>query len=153
MSKAEIVFGLGVLAFGAFLLEEALKLAYFVEEVPGPGFVPFWLALAIIGIGLALVVRAARSSTLASRRRWPDASGRWRIGVVFVVLFLSLTLLEPLGFLAVSVLFVAIVAFGLGIRSWKILVPVPLLSAIVLYGVFAVWLRVPLPRGILSFLG
>jgi hypothetical protein len=47
----------------------------------------------------------------------------------------------------------AIVIFCLGVRSWRMLASVPLLSAIGLYGIFAVWLRVPLPKGILAFFG
>jgi len=33
------------------------------------------------------------------------------------------------------------------------LAAVPLLSAVGLYAIFAVWLRVPLPKGILAFFG
>ena len=47
----------------------------------------------------------------------------------------------------------AVMVFCLGERSWKIFATVPLLSAIGLYLVFATWLRVPLPKGILTFLG
>ena len=47
----------------------------------------------------------------------------------------------------------AAVVFGLGVRSWRMLASIPLLSAIGLYVIFAVWLRVPLPKGILVFFG
>jgi hypothetical protein len=33
------------------------------------------------------------------------------------------------------------------------LATVPLVSAVALYVIFAVWLRVPLPKGILTFFG
>jgi len=39
------------------------------------------------------------------------------------------------------------------VRSWVTLATVPLGTGIALYMVFAVWLRVPLPKGILEFLG
>jgi len=45
------------------------------------------------------------------------------------------------------------VIYGLGVRSWVTLATVPLGTGIALYMVFAVWLRVPLPKGILEFLG
>jgi hypothetical protein len=58
--------------------------------------------------------------------------------------------LNTLGFLVTTAAFVAVVIFGLGIRSWRMLASVPLLAAIGLYLVFAVWLNVPLPKGLLA---
>ncbi len=154
MNRAETVFGLGILAFGGLLLEESLKLPYFVEEVPGPGFFPFWLSLAIIAFGLALTVRGARSGAGTSEKGdWPDASGWMRIGIMMGALALCLVLLDSAGFLVTAALFVAVATFGLGTRSWQALLPVPLVAAAVLYGVFAVWLKVPLPSGILGLFG
>ena len=60
---------------------------------------------------------------------------------------------EALGFLIVTTIFMAAMIYCLGERSWRVLAMVPPLSAIALYAVFAVWLRVPLPKGILTFIG
>jgi hypothetical protein len=68
-------------------------------------------------------------------------------------LTVAFLLLELLGFLVVTTLFMAVMIFCLGERSWRMLATVPLLSAIALYGVFAVWLRVPLPQGVITFVG
>lgn len=153
MSKGETAFALGVTAFGVGLMEETLKLPYFVEEVPGPGFLPFWLAAAIIALGLALTLRGVRLKPDPSRPElWPDIDGWGRVGIVVVAAVIGLLLLETAGFLVVAALFVGSVAFGLGVRSWRVLATVPLLAALVLHGVFVVGLKVPLPKGILSFL-
>jgi hypothetical protein len=45
----------------------------------------------------------------------------------------------------------AVLVYGLGVRSWWTLVWVPLAAAIGLYVVFAVWLSVPLPKGVFTF--
>ena len=66
-------------------------------------------------------------------------------------LALALLLLDKLGFVIVVTVFMAAVMYSLGVRSWRMLATVPLLAAIGLYVVFAVWLRVPLPRGVLLF--
>jgi len=155
MGKADTVFALGIVASGVFLLEESLKIEYYIEGVPGPGFLPFWLSLVITGIGIALVLRGVRSRPLVPEDggQWPDGFGWRRIAAALVSLLVALLLMESLGFFVVCIVYVATVAFSLGVRSWRILVPVPLLSAIVLYGVFSVWLKVPLPRGILDILG
>ena len=65
----------------------------------------------------------------------------------------SFWLMEPLGFIVVTAVFMAIMVYFLGERSWRIMTLVPVLSAVGLYVVFAVWLRVPLPKGIITFLG
>ena len=66
---------------------------------------------------------------------------------------IAFLVLTKLGFLVTMTLFIAIVIYGLGVRSWVTLATVPLGTGIALYMVFAVWLRVPLPKGILEFLG
>ena len=65
----------------------------------------------------------------------------------------SLVVLEKLGFMVTTTLFMVVVVFGLGVRSRWVLATVPLVSAVMLYVIFAVWLRVPLPKGILAFFG
>ena len=132
-------------------MEESLKLAYFVEETPGPGFLPFWVSAGIIVSGLVLVARSFRLRlSVDDEEHWPDGMGWGRIAIVMVALGAAILLLDLLGFLLMAAIFVAAVAFGLGMRSLRVLIPVPILSALLLNQVFAVWLRVPLPKGILS---
>ena len=155
MRHADAVLAVGIVVFGGGILEETLrKLPYYVGDVPGPGFLPLWLSLPIIALGLMLTVRAVRAGASAGgQAEWPDRGGWQRIAIVLVVLAMGLWLLESLGFFATTVLYVAVVGFGLGMRSWRVLGPVSLLMAIVVYGVFGVWLKVPLPKGIFEFLG
>lgn len=151
MGKAQTVFALLIAAYGAFLLEESLKLPYFVLEVPGPGFLPMWLGVVIIGIGLTLAIQGVRSRSLAAGEgEWPDALGWRRLAVAAVSLVVCLVFMKVLGFFLTCLLYVVIVAFGLGIRSWRVLVTLPLAATVVLHMVFSVWLKVPLPKGLLS---
>lgn len=152
MSKAETIVGVGVLSMGAWLLMGTIKMPYSLEGVPGPGFLPLWLSLALIATGGILTIKGIRPGPLPKTEViWPERIGWRRNGILLCALALSFLLLDLLGFLVTTALFVAAVAFGLGTRSWRILASVPLLTAIVLYGVFAAWLKVPLPRGILAF--
>ena len=154
MNKAETVAGAVFVAIGVLILLEAIKFPYFVEGVPGPGFLPLWISFGIIGAGLVLAVKGIRPGlALQEAIPWPEAAGWRRVGLMFGGLAASLLLLEILGFMVTTTLFMAAVVFGLGVRSWRILASVPLVSAIGLYVIFAVWLRVPLPKGILAFIG
>ena len=134
------------------MLVGTIKMPYSLEGVPGPGFLPLWLSLALMVTGGILTIKGIWPGPLPKTEViWPERIGWRRNGILLCALALSFLLLDLLGFLVTTALFVAAVAFGLGTRSWRILTSVPLLTAIVLYGVFAVWLRVPLPRGLLAF--
>lgn len=151
MNKPEAIAGTVVVLIGAVLLIAANKLPYTVEHIPGPGFLPLWVSFGIIACGAIITFNAARPA-LAAREAvdWPDATG-WRlVGVMLAALAVALLLLETLGFFVVATVFMAAVIFSLGVRSWRMLVTVPLVAAGGLYLVFAVWLRVPLPQGLLS---
>ena len=152
MNKPEAIAGAVVVVIGASLLVAASRLAYLVEGVPGPGFLPLWLSFGVIATGIILTVKALRGRLVAEAIEWPDAAGWRQVGMMLGTLALALLVLEHLGFVLTAMAFMAVIVFSLGVRSWRMLLGVPVLSAAGLYLVFATWLRVPLPQGILTFL-
>lgn len=73
--------------------------------------------------------------------------------VAFVLLlFAALVCFQPLGAVLTIFLFLLISMLILGVRSKVLLVLIPVLMDLFVYLVFKVWLTVPLPVGILSFL-
>lgn len=153
MNKAETAAGGVITAIGALMLFQSLKFAYFLDGVPGPGFLPRWIAGALVCAGLVLTVQGLRPArVLQEAIAWPDRAGWKRLALMFAALAVALVLLDKLGFVVVTTAFMGVLIFGLGVRSWWMLVSVPLVAAIGLYVVFAVWLSVPLPKGIFTFL-
>lgn len=154
MNKAETAAGAVLVGVGAFMLFEAMKMLYMLDAVPGPGFLPRWIAAAIIVTGLVLTLRGIRPGRVVHDViDWPLATGWKRVGLMVVALAIALIVLDKLGFLLTTTAFMLGVIFGLGSRSWQALVLMPLAAAIGLYVVFAVWLSVPLPKGLLNFFG
>jgi len=152
VNKAETVAGLAFAGLGTFVAFESAGYPYLIDGVPGPGFLPRWIAAGLIGAGLMLTAQALRTRAAPLEPiEWPDRRGWRRVALMLGALAVSLVLLDKLGFLVTTTLFVAVVIFGLGVRSWRTLATVPLIAAIGLYTVFAVWLSVPLPKGILGF--
>jgi putative tricarboxylic transport membrane protein len=153
MNKAETAAGLAFVALGVFMLAESFKTPYLLEGVPGPSFLPRWIAIGLLASGAVLSIRAAFPRFAATEKfDWPNARGWSRVGLVLGALAISFLVLDKLGFLVTTALFMVVVIFGLGVRSLLMLVLVPLIAAAGLYTVFAVWLHVPLPKGILGFL-
>jgi hypothetical protein len=152
MNKAETVAGGMFTAIGVLMLLESLKFPYFLDGVPGPGFLPRWIAAGLIGTGAILTVKAIRPDVaLREAIQWPDASGWWRIAIMLGAMAFALLLLDKLGFVIVVTVFMAVVMSCMGVRSWRMLATVPILTAVGLYVVFAVGLQVPLPKGVLVF--
>jgi putative tricarboxylic transport membrane protein len=152
MNKSEVVPGIIVSAIGGAMLIGSRKLAYLQEGVPGPAFLPVWLSICLIIFGIILFIKGIRPGPVQlAEVPWPERTGWRRNGLMIGALAVSFLLFEWLGFVVTTTLFMAVVAFGLGVRSWGMLLSLPLLSAGLLYGIFAVLLRVPLPKGILPF--
>lgn len=152
MNKAETTAGGIVTVVGVLMLLESLKFAYFLDGVPGPGFLPRWVAAGLVCVGLFLTVKGIRPGIAAQKAiAWPDVGAWRRVAVILGALALALLLLEKVGFMIVVTAFMAVVMYSLSVRSWLMLATVPVLTAIGLYVVFAVWLRVPLPQGVLVF--
>jgi putative tricarboxylic transport membrane protein len=151
MNKAETAAGLAFVAGGVFMLLESFKTPYLLDGVPGPAFLPRWIAIGLLTSGAVLTIRAVFSRFPSEKFEWPNARGWSRVVLVLAALAISFLVLDKLGFLVTTTLFMAVVIFGLGVRSRLQLALVPLIAAAGLYTVFAVWLHVPLPKGILGF--
>jgi putative tricarboxylic transport membrane protein len=152
MNKAETAAGAVVVAVGAFMMVESMNMLYMANNVPGPGFLPRLLAIGLIVSGLILTVKGIRPGlTVQEVVDWPNARGWRRVGLMVSALAVALLVLDWLGFLVTTAAFMLVVVYGLGSRSWRTLISMPLVAAIGLYIVFAVWLQVPLPRGIITF--
>lgn len=152
MNRAEVGAGALVLAVGVSLLVAALRFPFFLQSGPGPGLLPVVVAVGILAAGLVLVVKALRGRDTVEAPRWAPPAGWLRVALMLAALSVCFLVLELLGFLVVTTLFMGVMIFCLGERSWRMLATVPPLSAIALYAVFAVWLRVPLPKGIITFI-
>jgi putative tricarboxylic transport membrane protein len=152
MNRVETAAGGVVLAVGLSFLIGASGFPFLLGGIPGPGFLPLLVSFGIIGAGVVIMWNAVRHPAQAAVR-WPPMSGWLRVVLMLVAMAASFLLLEALGFVVVTALFMAVMVYCLGERSWRIFATVPVLSAVGLYIVFAVWLRVPLPKGIITFLG
>jgi hypothetical protein len=58
---------------------------------------------------------------------------------------LYLVLIQPLGFIVVTLLYLPAVMWVLGTRSWKLLTFVPIVVVCVIHFLFGEWLNIPLP--------
>src|SRR3990172_1059664 len=141
MGAAAMLVGLGAVSESLRLAEDTLT------GGPGTRFLPVSLGLIVAVLGGAIALRPAPRRP----REAPASPGaRLRIAATLVGLVLYALVFERLGFLISSSAFVALLLVFYGERRWPVVLVVAVGAAVATYAVFARWLGVPLPPGILD---
>lgn len=149
MRRADQVGGLALLVFGIWYAAVALQYPYRSATGPGSGFLPFWLGVAMAALAVLLLVRASRSRDAGAD--WlPRGPGRRRLLLVLGITILFVAGLKAVGMLLGTALFLLAVLRGVERHAWSSALAIAVGIAILNYLVFAYWLRVPLPVGVLG---
>jgi putative tricarboxylic transport membrane protein len=142
----DLVSGLFWLAVAIFAAVQGLSLKLGSLDRPGPGFFPFWGGVVLGVLSVVLIVRGFRRAGPSPPIR-PES---WKPVVVVGALLAYLLLLEPLGFVAVTFLFLLIL-FRLERRGWAVSAASAAVGTLASYALFQVWLRTQLPIGPFGF--
>jgi putative tricarboxylic transport membrane protein len=144
----ERVMGVGAAVVGLLAVSEALRLT---EDTmtggPGPRFLPVSLGVVVAVLGAAVAVRPSADRPRSASTGWVE---RLRISATVVGLVFYAVVFERLGFLIASAAFMALLLILYGERRWLVVLAVAVGAAGATYAVFAWWLGVPLPPGLLG---
>ena len=134
-----------LLVVAAIYLTLAVRLPFGTAARPGAGFYPVIVAIFAVGVALAATAGAFRGARGPEAvELTPDARRRVAISVAALIVFCLV--LPWIGYPAAAFGFVAVVLRYLGAR-WTTALLAGVLSSAGSYGIFAVLLDVPLPRG------
>jgi putative tricarboxylic transport membrane protein len=143
-SAAFFVIGLAI-AFGAL----RYKLGIF--SAPDSGLMPFLVGTAIsllAGIGFVHATLEKRKGAgwtpLLQKLRWE------RVLIVLAALVAYILFVKTLGFLLCTALFIGFLLKTIVPQRWSLVFAVALITALASYGIFEVWLKAQLPKGILG---
>ena len=136
-----------LLVFAAGFLWEASRYPFGTLGAPGPGFLPVTLGTAYAVLSVVLLNRPGRpvESVLP-----PDRTASVRILTTLLAITFAIILLDRLGFLVTGTLLMLVLLLVLDRRPVRAVLLAPV-SVVLVYAVFKIWLRVPLPSGVLSF--
>lgn len=70
---------------------------------------------------------------------------------IFAMILVYITVLEVIGYVILTALFIIASSRFLGYKNWKVLLPTAILFAVISYSVFNYGLAIRLPAGILPF--
>jgi putative tricarboxylic transport membrane protein len=147
--EIDIVTGTILAVAGAYILFVSLRLEFYADGVPGPGFFPSMLAIALIVSGVLLIVTRLRMTReQAGPFELPTRSQARRSLGLWVAVLVATLLIEVVGFVVAMLLLVAVTLLGIegrrGIPTILTIILTPLLA----YLLFAQLLQVPLPSGL-----
>jgi putative tricarboxylic transport membrane protein len=146
MVSRDVVVAALALALGAVAIFESAKLPLGTVRNPGEGFFPWWTSVVIVLLALVLLTQALTSRPSANQQ----APGRIaKVTALLLVLAAYTFLLDSLGYLLCTFLLVLFMLRATDTQRWPVALSMALLTAVGSYVVFAIWLSVPLPRGLL----
>jgi putative tricarboxylic transport membrane protein len=138
-----------ILGAGAVLLAASVAIASWGYGVgspksPGAGFWPLVIAVVMIGLGLALILRPApKAVTAGEESRWK------KFNISLGTLIFYIAFLEPLGYLLATAALLFVQLRWVENRSWKSSCWIAILAAVFSLVLFRVVLKVSLPAGLI----
>jgi len=132
-----------LLVLFCFFAFESLRLSLSDALGPGPGFFPFWLSVAGIGLCVFLFIQLARGRTELDAE--PLKFELPPVAMVMGGLVVATALLQWLGFRVAALLLLVYLLVVLGARNWVAIALVALAGSFGVYHVFSELLKVPLP--------
>jgi putative tricarboxylic transport membrane protein len=136
-----------LLAFSVAFAAGALKqYQWWGSGGPGPAFLPFWLGLVMAILAVMMLIRSLKQKDPGAA--WfPRGEGLRDMLVVLGVTILFVALLNVLGMVIGTALYLAVLIGYLGKHRWWVTAAVALAAAGFNWLVFVHWLRVPFPEG------
>lgn len=137
--------------FAAFVALESVALKLYTPLGPGPGFFPLWLSILFGMLAVVMFCQATlgRSDPMPADF-FATRTGYLRMAAIIGSLIGTVALLNPLGFRLTSLAFYLFLLNVLSRQSLIVSVLIALAGSFGVYHVFANFLMIPLPVGILG---
>jgi len=141
-----------LLGGAAFVLFTAWRLdIWSARGVPGPGFLPGLLGIALAAGALGIFWEARRAPARVEVRWFPDRASALRVCVLGACIAGFIAAIGPLGMLLSVGLFLLIFLTIYLSDHWVAVVLIAAGTPLGLYLVFERWLKLSLPHGFLGF--
>ena len=151
MRLADLVTASVLMLLGGVVLYDALRLgAGWGSDGPQSGFLPFWLAMLLLLVSLAIFVQAlvrGLGPAFVTREKLRPVLQVVLPMAGFVVLIDPPGLPQGLGLYVAAAIYLAFYMRWVGRHDWRAVVAVAVLVPVVTFLVFERWFLVPMPKG------
>lgn len=146
MKKANLIAGVILLLFSAYIIVESLQMPFMAEFGPDYGFFPFWLGILMLILSFLLLVNTWRQPIIPEDKP-PFTNLQALKNAAFIVLALAayLVLIEIIGYLLDTFLFILLVMLIVHRERLFASLVISAIAAIGLYFIFHEILQVSLP--------
>jgi putative tricarboxylic transport membrane protein len=153
MKKADLITGIVLLVLSGLVIGEAWRMPDSASFGPGAGFLPFWVGviLAVLAVLLLVSVWTRQVTEKDISSPFPGKKAMLAITGVLGGLAAYILLIEVLGFLVDTFLYVAFLLGVVERERWRLTVSVALFTTIGLYVIFQVLLTIGLPKNMFGF--
>lgn len=148
MWLAELIGRIVLLILGVAVVFFSSRLTYYSEFGPGPGFLPLWLGIALVGCAIFLILDFLRKHGTAESFFKPRTK---QCIVMFLLIVIAFLLLPWLGFPIGFALLAGTAMRVMGRHRLVVCGITALAIALGIYFIFDQWLGIPLPTGIVSW--
>lgn len=148
LKSAEIAVSAFFLVLGAIVIYDSIQHGIGWQEVhgPQPGYFPFYIGLiicvsALVNMAQGMIIRAERN------RPFVEVGQLKLVLTVLVPTAIYAAMVGWIGIYVSSIVFIAFFMRWLGKYPWWKALAVSVATAVVVYLIFEMWFKVPLPKG------
>ena len=153
MKKADMITGVVLLALSGFAIQETWRMPASATFGPGPAFLPFWLAVILAIFATILFVSAWRRPATEEDHHsiFPGKTALIAITLVMVGLGLYIFLIEVLGYLSDTFLFIVFLMKAVEREKWPLTLMIAVGTTALLFITFQFLLKITLPSNMFGF--
>ncbi len=142
--------GIFWLLLALWVIVESFQFGFGLWKAPGAGFVPFWAGILLAGLSLFQIFRTVWKKIPPAGEN-PFEKVRWeKWGLTLAALLGYGLLLESLGFLLCTLIFMAVLLAWIEPQPWSVVLLIALGTTAASYLLFEWWLKSQLPKGLLG---
>jgi hypothetical protein len=139
---------------GVIVMIDSVRLGHtWGPDGPRAGYFPFYVGL-LICITTGVTFMRALGDRVKAARPFVTRGALWQVMQMLVPSIAYVVLIRPIGIYVASTLFIGYFMRWLGRYRWPVVIGIAVGVSAILYTLFEVWFKVPLPKGPLeSWLG
>ncbi len=153
MKKGDLIAGIVLLVLSGYVIQEAWQMPPSATFAPGSGFLPFWLGVILAVFATILFVSAwhRQATERESKPLFPGKQAMFAIALVLVGLAGYIFLIEVLGYLVDTFLFIVFLMKIVEHEKWSLTLMIAVSSTAALFITFQLLLEIKLPSNIFGF--
>lgn len=150
MKKADLITGIVLIALAGYVIYEAWQMPPSLTFGPGSAFLPFWLGVILTGLAIVLIIGALWRQD-DDKNPLPSGKKLFSVLKLLVGLVVFTLLMETVGFLVNTLIFVFYLMITVGNERWPKALLTGVLTTAGIYLVFHTLLGITLPKGMFGF--